>query len=177
MIQLPFIKNVLTNPEYRQMGVATDLLKHIEKRYRKQHDYLYLHVLKSNTQALNLYKKFNFIEFGLGATRSNIVGSSNSLILRSQQNNLTGSVQCGATDVIVNNVLTFDDSSASQSLIKTSSTAIHLEANYSVAATPQITIDDTAISLARNTRPLDLHSDCIELGRRRLFRHTISTNH
>jgi len=92
-----------------------------------------------------------FIEFGLGATRSNIVGSSNSLVLRSQNNNLQGSVQCGATDVIVNNVLTFDDSSASQSLIKSSSTAIHLEANYSVAATPQITIDDTAISLARNT--------------------------
>ena len=76
MIQLPFIKNVLTNPEYRQMGVATDLLKHIEKRYRKQHDYLYLHVLKSNTQALNLYKKFNFIEVGLDDTNCDSNGSS-----------------------------------------------------------------------------------------------------
>ena len=73
------------------------------------------------------------------------------MVLRGQNNDLKGSIQCGTTDVIVNDALTFDDSSASQSLIKTTSTAIHLEANYSVAATPQITVDDSLITLARNT--------------------------
>ncbi len=92
-----------------------------------------------------------YVDFGLGATRSNIKGSNNLLVLRGQNNDLKGSIQCGTTDVIVNDALTFDDSSASQSLIKTSSTAIHLEANYSVAATPQITVDDSLITLARNT--------------------------
>tara|TARA_B100001996_G_scaffold379483_1_gene365302 strand:- start:3735 stop:4910 length:1176 start_codon:yes stop_codon:yes gene_type:complete len=92
-----------------------------------------------------------FIDFGAGATRANIQGNPNQLVLRSQQNNLTGSIQCSATSVIVNDKLTFDDSSASASLIKTASTAIHFEANFASAATPQITVDDTLITLARNT--------------------------
>ena len=92
-----------------------------------------------------------YIDFGLGATRSNIKGSNNLLVLRGQNNDLGGSVQCGATNVIINNVVRFDDSSPTLSLVQSSSAAIHLEANYTVAATPQVTIDDTAISLARNT--------------------------
>ena len=92
-----------------------------------------------------------YIDFGLGATRSNIKGSNNLLVLRGQNNNLGGSIQCGSTNVIVNDVVRFDDSSPTLSLIQSSSAAIHLEANHTVAATPQITIDDTAIALARNT--------------------------
>ena len=92
-----------------------------------------------------------YIDFGLGATRSNIKGSNNLLVLRGQNNDLGGSVQCGATNVIINNVVRFDDSSPTLPLVQSSSAAIHLEANYTVAATPQVTIDDTAISLARNT--------------------------
>ena len=36
-----------------------------------------------------------YIDFGLGATRSNIKGSNNLLVLRGQNNNLGGSIQCG----------------------------------------------------------------------------------
>ena len=71
IIRLPFIKNVLTNAQYRNMGVATELLKHIEQQYRGEHDYLYLHVLKSNTKALNLYKKINFEEVRVEGTNIN----------------------------------------------------------------------------------------------------------
>ncbi len=68
IIRLPFIKNVLTNPQYRNMGVATDLLKYIEEHYRQDYDYLYLHVLKSNMKALNLYRKIDFEEVRLDDT-------------------------------------------------------------------------------------------------------------
>lgn len=49
--------------EYRRMGIASALLKTtIERLKRKKVDELYLEVRVSNIPAINLYKKFGFVE-------------------------------------------------------------------------------------------------------------------
>ena len=61
--ELPFLKNVLTEPEARHTGVATILITHIvETMARAGYEYVYLSVLKSNKPARKLYEKLGFVE-------------------------------------------------------------------------------------------------------------------
>jgi len=57
-----YVTNVATLPEYRKQGIALALIK---KALENDMDFLTLEVRKSNTPAINLYKKLGFAEVGV----------------------------------------------------------------------------------------------------------------
>lgn len=60
------ILNIGTHPEYRRMGLAARLLQHVQEILCPQYGIrrIVLDVRPSNTPAVNLYARFNFVEAG-----------------------------------------------------------------------------------------------------------------
>ncbi len=53
---------IVVDPLYRRVGIASKLLDYIINKYNKS---IILEVATNNLDAINLYKKFNFIEVGI----------------------------------------------------------------------------------------------------------------
>ena len=59
------ITSIAVHPDYRRLGLATILLKHIVKScYKKMIKYITLEVRASNIPAISLYEKFGFKSVG-----------------------------------------------------------------------------------------------------------------
>jgi ribosomal protein S18 acetylase RimI-like enzyme len=60
------IENIGVDPEYRSKGIGTQLMHEATKWAKSQGaDKLYVVAFWQNQQAINFYKKFNFVEIGL----------------------------------------------------------------------------------------------------------------
>jgi len=71
-----FIRSMFVDPTTRKLGVASELLKtainHSEAQMKLEH--LTLAVTSTNFQAINLYKKFKFVEYGIEPNSLKIEG-------------------------------------------------------------------------------------------------------
>jgi ribosomal protein S18 acetylase RimI-like enzyme len=61
--QMGWITTIGVSPAYRQQGIASDLLKAIELELHM--DRIRLSVRKSNTPAIQMYKKYGYMQVGL----------------------------------------------------------------------------------------------------------------
>ncbi len=60
------IDNIMVLEEYRHMGIGSMLMDYIINIYNeKKLDNITLEVRKSNVKAINLYKKYGFVEVGI----------------------------------------------------------------------------------------------------------------
>lgn len=60
------INQIATKKEYRNKGIATNLLKHAETLLKKENvEFFTLEVRESNVAAINLYLKFGFIKISV----------------------------------------------------------------------------------------------------------------
>lgn len=59
------IANIAVHPHYRNMGIATKLIKSMEVLFRDTASRVFLEVRVSNYPARNLYKKLGFKEIGI----------------------------------------------------------------------------------------------------------------
>jgi len=60
--RMGWITTIGVSPAYRQQGIASDLLKAIELELRM--DRIHLSVRKSNTPAIQMYKKYGYVQVG-----------------------------------------------------------------------------------------------------------------
>jgi ribosomal protein S18 acetylase RimI-like enzyme len=60
--RMGWITTIGVSPAYRQQGIASDLLKAIELKLRM--DRIRLSVRKSNTPAIQMYKKYGYVQVG-----------------------------------------------------------------------------------------------------------------
>jgi ribosomal-protein-alanine N-acetyltransferase len=60
--RMGWITTIGVSPAYRQQGIASDLLKAIELELRM--DRIRLSVRKSNTPAIQMYKKYGYVQVG-----------------------------------------------------------------------------------------------------------------
>jgi ribosomal-protein-alanine N-acetyltransferase len=60
--RMGWITTIGVSPAYRQQGIASDLLKAIELELRM--DRIRLSVRKSNTSAIQMYKKYGYVQVG-----------------------------------------------------------------------------------------------------------------
>lgn len=61
LIDILTIDYIVVDEKYRKKGIATNLLKHMEKKYKNYRN-VTLEVRESNISAINFYKKNGFIE-------------------------------------------------------------------------------------------------------------------
>lgn len=75
------IINIGTTPQYRHMGIASNLLN-----YALSHigaEVVFLEVSHTNASAIGLYKKCGFIEYGI---RKKYYGTSDAILMKKQMN-------------------------------------------------------------------------------------------
>ena len=60
--QMGWITTIGVSPAYRQQGIASDLLKAVELKLHM--DRIRLSVRKSNTPAIQMYKKYGYVQVG-----------------------------------------------------------------------------------------------------------------
>lgn len=82
MYEVLDIINIVVNPQYRKLGIATKLINYIIDNFKDVKSIM-LEVSENNKSAINLYNKLNFKQI---SERKNYYGESNALIMKRDVN-------------------------------------------------------------------------------------------
>jgi GNAT superfamily N-acetyltransferase len=79
----PYISNLAVHPQWRRRGIALKLLKAVEQKVRSWgFKTIYLHVVDSNREALNLYKFLGYEIYKVDSDGFNPFSTSKKLLLQ-----------------------------------------------------------------------------------------------